>query len=300
MGDSDQKFIEAQIRARCREFDISAMLRVLERIGYEFVDIDFLGHLSASPQPSLIHDVVFLPPGSPAKVNLVLNMGMVSCRSPLPSYFMELLHHVDTADALLELLAFIDCKLLAERVRSFFPERSMTGWSRVQRDLLDLTEFRSSSCVHSLFHHIFPELEVEVRRGGGDTMVPVSGTRIGAAVLGDCAFGTYVRAPSRGLRVTLHAWEMVSLASIPWRVEAERRMCEIVLPLLRETGMYLLVELILHEQGKYLQLDGESSIGYEPMIGGPPGPSRVVLVDERLVPAIVESAQPDDALRNAG
>lgn len=299
-AESRRTFLEARVRARARAFDIPALVRVLQRLGYKLPDIEFSGHLTGRPQPSLVHDVVFGPPMRPDKVLVVLNLGLVSCRSPLPSYFTELLHDVDTADALRELLAFLDRKLLAERVDSFFPERSKREWPQVQRDFLDMTEFRSPAVVNSLFHHVFPELDVEVRRGGGDTMVPMSGTRIGSAVLGDCAFGTYVRAPSRGLRVTLHAWQKVSWSGIPWRVEAERRLREIVIPLLRETGMYLLVELLLYDRGKYLQLDGESSIGYEPMIGGPPGPSRVVLVDRRLIPAIVESSSAGDALRSAG
>lgn len=300
MAVTSQKLLEARVRARCRSFDVPALVRVLQRLGHEYADIEFRGHLSAGPQPGLVHDVQFDPPDTPCTVRVVLNLGLVSCRSPLPSYFVELLHHVDTADALRDLLNFMDHKLLAERVRSFFPERSMGEWQRVQRDLLEMTDFRSPSYVHAFFNHVFPELGVEVRRGGGDTMVPVSGTRIGAAVLGDCAFGTYVRAPSRGLRVTLHAWENLWSSGVPWRVEAARRVQNIVLPLLRETGMFLLVELILYDRGKYLQLDGLSSIGYEPMKGGPPGPNRVVLVNERLIPAIVETAPVDDALRNAG
>lgn len=278
------KLMQARIRARARDFEVPALLDLLAHLGYRREDISYRGYLSARPHPSVVHQVEFFDRDGRARVAITLNLGMLSCRSPLPSYFGELLTDIDTADALRELLELVDHTLLETRCRSYRPERTFAEWQQTKRDMLRLTGLCSPSLVTSLFARVFPELDVAVTRGVGEIPVLVGTTRIGRAALGNCAFGSYINKPSPGVRVTLRAQDVTSYAGVPWRAEATRRLHGYVLPLLRDTGMHLVVELLLLARGKYFHLDGDSSIGYEPLPGGRAGPYRVTLFRGRLVP----------------
>ena len=285
------KLTQARIRARIRDFDIPALLDLLVWLGYRPDDISYRAHVSASPQPTLIHDIAFARRNGRDTVELTLNLGLLSCRSPLPSYFTALLTHVDTADALRELIGFLNQSLLQARCRSYRPERFTAAWPRVKQDILELTGPSSPAEVHAIVGKIFPELDVSVSRGVGERDVRVGDPRVGLAILGDCAFGSYIKAPAPGLRVTLRTRERESPAGIPWRAEAHRRLNQYVLPLLRDATLHLLVELMFLVEDKVLQLDGDSSIGYEPFPGGLPRPYRVTLFRGRLVPQEIEAAK---------
>jgi hypothetical protein len=259
-------------------------------MGYERTDLYYRGHLSASPHPALLHDIEFAwdEEWDREKVVITFNFGLLSCRSPLPSYFVELLTNVETEAPLGELLRFLDHQLIEVRCQSYQPQQTFAAWTQTQADLLRLSGLGSPSTVCSLLSHVFPELDVTVTRGAGTKLVQAHAVRVGRAMLGDCAFGSYATEPADGLHVTLRCREPESHAGVPWRLEAGDRLQRIVLPLLREAGTYLVVELLLLGQGKYLQLDGESSIGYEPLPGGRWRPHRVTLFRGRLSPGSLE------------
>lgn len=303
----------AQIHENIRHFDVRALLRVLEELGYDRSEIRYRGNFTATPQAAWLDAIAFhdsSPVGSP-RVTLKLNLGLLSCRSPLPSYFLELMQEVDVQEPLLELLGVLDERLLDGRVASYrseldrdsFPDpdwaprkapspaREMNAtsatpfWSSTERDILSLCAMRSPSTLHWLFEKVFPDLRVSVRRVRQDRRLGAPGVRLGTAQLGSAALGAQAVVPVRDLEVTLVCDNRLSdldepadgqrASRAPWVLEVEKRLQERIFPLLRETGMHLAVVLLLLDQQAVARLDTRGSIEDRSYLGyDPVGPRR--------------------------
>jgi len=295
--------LQRSIRERIREFDVPALLDLLTAIGYDPAEIVFRGHPSASPQPSMLHDIELLgaptPVGLPAtavttaaapvrelvppKVAITVNLGLLSCRSPLPSYLLRLCHALETGDPLMELLRLLDRSLLATRLTADGPERLLPSWGDVRRDFLGIHGLDSPLGLHWLFRNVFPELGVRVRRQTDDYRMPFAGARLGFSNLGRCAFGTTTRITVHDVEVTLVSAEPNHEGS-PWPRVADRRIRRFVLPLLDEVCLNLTVAFVLLDRSTYARLEPTSYVGYDPMWGIPDAklveglpPARIVL-----------------------
>jgi hypothetical protein len=287
--------LQRSIRERIREFEISALLDLLASIGYDPAEIVFRGHRSASPQPSLLHDIELAGPPTQAagsagprepstpKVTITVNLGLLSCRSPLPSYLLRLCQELETSDPVIELLQLLDRSLLRTRLTSDQPERMLASWGDVRRDFLSIHGLDSPLGLHWLFRNVFPELGVRVRRVIDDYRVPFAAARLGFADLGRCAFGTTSRVTVHDVEVTLVSTE-AGYEGSPWPRVADLRIRRFVLPLLDEVCMNLTVAFVLLDHGTYARLHPTSYVGYDPMWGLPrvpavadPAPARIVL-----------------------
>jgi hypothetical protein len=328
--------IQERIRARARAFDIPALLALLEHLGYRRTDIVFRGHHALGPQPALVHDIVFADEadhqhhraegdghreddtahadetdhelhraeddghreGGTARVIVTVNMGLLSCRSPLPSYFHELLTDLDTGDPLRELLRVVDAQLLATRCAGYRPERMLPGWQGLQQDVLHTAGLGAPSTLHALFHRVFPELDLSVRRVPGERVLRTENARLGHAVLGGCAFGSRSSAAVSAIEVILRCAEPLSRAGAPWAREARARLHTQIFALLRDTDLHLTVYLVMLDRSTYARFDGESYVGYDPLRGGPALPHRVLLFRgpvSRGAQAEAESREPAGA-----
>lgn len=200
--------LEQRIKARIREFELSALLDLLASIGYDPADIELRGHFGASPQPGIVHDIEFSGPPlrgvrpvplDPVRhpvathVAITVNLGLLSCRSPLPSYLLRMCQALETSDPLLELMRALDRSLLHTRLTSDLPDRMLAGWGDVCRDFLRIHGLDSPLGLWWLFGHVFPELEVHVHRIIDDYRVPFDPARLGTSSLGRCAFGNTSR-----------------------------------------------------------------------------------------------------------
>lgn len=278
--------LQRSIVERIREFDVTALLDLLLYIGYDPAHIVFRGNITACPQPTMIH-AIELPraseAGSPgdAQVTITVNLGLLSCRSPLPSYLQRLCRALETADPLLELLGLLDRSLLRTRLTSDQPERMLEGWADVRRDFLGIHGLDSPLGLHWLFRTVFPELGVRVRRQTDDYRVPFDAARLGTAALGRCAFGNTSRITVHDIEVTLVSAESVYEGQ-PWPRVADHRIRRFVLPLLDEVCMNLTIAFVLLDRSSYARLHDTSYVGYDPMWGqaaredGLP-PARIVL-----------------------
>lgn len=296
--------LQARIQARARDFDVPALLVLFDHLGIPRTSITFRGNPVLGPQPTLVHaiEITGLDPGDgdgdgygdgdrlPVRaghehamhvqaihVIVTLNIGLLSCRSPLPSYFQKLLLDIDTGAPLLALLRVIDAQLLATRCAGYRPELELSAWQPMQQDVLRTAAPGSPSTLHALFRHVYPELDVSVRRVHGERVLRTESTRLGHAVLGNSAFGSQASATVSAIEVLLRCHEPISRAGIPWAREARTRLHTVVFDLLRDTDLHLTVYLVMLDQGSYAQLDGESYIGYDPLRGGPAVPHRVLL-----------------------
>lgn len=270
----DLDAVQARLRARIRAFDASALLDLLSHLGYGQADIAFRAYESSSPQPALFHDIEFSDHAP--RVTVTVNVGLASCRSPLPSYFAGLLADMDVGEPLRELLDLLDHALIRGRLLGERPER-MFGkeWADARRDMLGLSGLSSPSGIDWLFRHAFPELDVLVRRSAAAHAMPADGVRIGHARLGGCAFGNRSLVPVRDVHVTLRCRESLSPAGEPWLHEAQQRLREIVFPILGNSRVHLTVALLLLDASMYAELDDASPVGYAPLRGGEDTPRYI-------------------------
>jgi hypothetical protein len=275
--------VHARVQARIRAFDASALLDLLSHLGYEPGDIAFRAYESSSPQPSLFHAIEFSDHAP--RVTVTVNVGLASCRSPLPSYFAGLLADMDVGEPLRELLDLLDHALIRGRLLGERPERLFgQDWASARRDMLGLSGLASPSGIDWLFRHAFPELDVVVRRGAAAHAMPADGVRIGHARLGGCAFGNRSLVPVRDVHVTLRCKESLSPAGVPWLHEAQARLAGIVFPILENTRVHLTVALLLLDASMVAELDAESPVGYAPLPGGEDVP-RYIEIFRGQVPA---------------
>lgn len=279
--------LERRIRAQIQSFDVPALLDLLESIGYDPREVEFRGHLGASPRPSIIQDIEIrgntdVAASTDAKITITVNVGLLSCRSPLPSYLQRLCQELETSDPMLELLRMLDRSLLSTRLTSDRPERIVDGWSDVRRDFLSIHGLDSPMGLHWLFRTVFPELGVRARRLTDGYRVPFDTARLGEASLGRCVFGNTARIRVHDIEVTLVSSESTHEGT-PWPGVADFRIRRYILPLLDEVCMNLTVAFVLLDRSSYARLIPTSYVGYDPLwdgagevIEGLP-PARIVL-----------------------
>ena len=334
----DLRSIKQAICARARDFEIAALLDLLATMGYRPGDVCFRGHVTATPQPTLLHHIEFAdvegviagpapddepsvelgsiaelagdrtevallaapprpPPrhrtgGQPAPVTVTVNLGLLSCRSPLPSYFQRLLVDPDLQEPLVELLQLIDRNLLRARLTCDRPELVVGQWDEMTRNLLRIQGLDSLVGLSWLFRHVFPELPVMVERTSEQLRVPYLSARLGSSDLGRACLGALTRIDVHDFQVTLRCEESLLHAGVPWLNEADRRLRTIVFPVLDPVCMNLTVILELEDDRAVATLsDGDgpqrdSYLGLDPL--GEPGagglPTRKVILYRGLLP----------------
>jgi hypothetical protein len=271
--------LEQRIRERIRSFDVPALLEVLATSGYGDAEIEYRGHRTTVHQSHLVHDIEFIH--QPRKrVIITVNMGLLSAHSPLPSSMMRTMDQLDH-DRLERFIGFFDHLLLQECFAGLYPERSaalLPGWPESAKDRLRLLRPTCASTLHWLFHKVFPEAELSVRREVRQQHVPSRGLRLGDSALGEGdAMGGFATIPTGGMEVKIYCNEPIASSGVPWAVEALRRFETDLLPLLSETVLMLTVILVLRDQEGFLRIERDSHLGFEPL-EGPPVHIRQVLL----------------------
>jgi len=277
--------IEQKIVERIRDFEVTALLELLASIGHGPVDIAFRAHHASGPQPTLLHAIEFPPrlPGlTAARVLITVNLGLLSCRSPLPSYFQRLLRDVETADPLIEMIDVLDRSLLHTRLTWDRRERSVATWDMTRRNFLRVFGLDSPLGLDWLFRRVFPELGVQVRRISDEYRMDFDGATLGSSKLGACTFGAVARVGVHDMEVLLVCEGALYRGDMPWVREGDRRLRSFVFPLLDEVCMTLSVVFVLLDRGDGAQLGPKGRIGYNPIWRpGEPGlalpPCRVEL-----------------------
>jgi len=166
----------------------------------------FLIRPASTPQPSWLEAIAFGPPDAPRAATVFANLGLSSCRSPLPDYLRRLTLDPDVRDPLGELLSLLDDRLLERRFASYRPEGDrgiFPDWAGTKRDMLCLGALRSPAALHWLFQAIYPELRVTVLRAPQDHSMPAPDARLGTAALGMAALSGRAVVPVRALEVRI-------------------------------------------------------------------------------------------------
>lgn len=270
--------LELRIRAQIKRFDVPALLDLLESIGYDPSEIEFRGHLGASPRPTIIQDIAIRSSSdsaapSGARITITVNVGLLSCRSPLPSYLQRYCQEVETSDPVIELLRVLDRSLLRTRLTADQPERVLPDWGDVRHNFLRIHGLDSPVGLHWLFRTVFPELGVRVLRMTDGYRVPFDTARLGSASLGRCVFGNTARISVHDMEVTLVSSESTHEGA-PWPRVADFRIRRFILPLLEEVCMNLTVAFVLLDRSTRARLVPTSYVGYDPMWGDEGGPEE--------------------------
>ena len=221
-----------------------------------------------------------------APVTVTVNLGLLSCRSPLPSYFQHLLRDSVLYEPLVELLQLVDRSLLRGRLTCDRPEHLVAQWQDITSDLVRVHGLDSLVGLSWLFRHVFPELPVVVERTGDALRVPYASARLGVSALGSACVGVSTPVDVHDFQVTLRCAESLRRPGAPWLHEVNRRLCTIVFPALEPVAMNLTIVLELADDHAVAMLHDarppprESYLGVDPL--GPsrapaPPPRRVVM-----------------------
>ncbi|ACY15545.1 hypothetical protein [Haliangium ochraceum] len=209
-----------RLRARIREFDSDALFDLLAHLGYALDQVALRSHRTRAPQPSLFQALHLADAaagadeadgangadeadGAVAAAVVDANIGLASCRSPLPSYILGLLDDYRFHEPLGALIDVLDHGLVRDRLLALAPERVFDAWDTATADLLRLNALATPSGLTWLFRHSFPELGVRVQRAPGERALAASAARVGHATLGASTFGSVAAVSVADLEVTL-------------------------------------------------------------------------------------------------
>ena len=246
----------------------------------------------AGPQPRDRSIALGHRAGGPAQVTVTVNLGLLSCRSPLPSYFQHLLRDASIHEPLVELLQIIDRNLLHARLTCDRPEHIVGQWDEITGDLLRIHGLDSLVGLSWLFRHVFPELPAMVERTSEQLRVPYSSARLGLSDLGSACLGAVTRIDVHDFQVTLRCEDSLLRPGVPWLHEVDRRLRTIVFRALEPVCMNLTVILELDDDRAVATLrddrgpQRDSYLGQDPL--GRPGdagaPARRVILYHGLLP----------------
>jgi hypothetical protein len=272
--------LRERLPARIRDFDMPALLELLQRAGYGAGDIEFRSLRTNVHQGRLVDSIEFRDPPKP--VIITVNVGLLSVQSLLPSFMLRALEQ-EHDERMERFLGYFDHLLLQQRFASLFPEREerlLPGWHQPDKTKTRLHMLRPTcpSTLHWLFSRVFPEMQVLVRRELRRQAVPTTHIRLGTTLLGDsAAMGGFARVPTGGMEVFLYCDEPFSSSGRPWAEEAPRRLETQVLSLLAGMTLLLTVVLVLRDVNDYARAEDDSFMGYAPIKGGPESAQRIVL-----------------------
>lgn len=219
----------ARISAHARQFELAPLVRLLRTQFPEYA-IHYRGRSSLACEPSLIDRVEL----ESRRIFIHLNLGLLSSTSPLASYFLRLRLDTRAGPGLEQLLNLCDNALLRARAEasqtlatSQRPAEGHSATFALQEALWQLHQPRSAATLHWLFKHVFPELEVSVRRVPREHKTPAAAARNGWATLGGTALEAEVSVTVPGYEVRLAADDSDSPCGKPWHQEITNRLGEL-------------------------------------------------------------------------
>lgn len=294
--DPDERLdvIQAQIQARIKEFEPTALVDLLLALGYPLEQLEFRSNPSLAPLPWIVEDIEFPQRygdlDDELRVMITVNVGLLSCRSPLPTYFSRLAQRGVEAYPIVELLNALDRSLLHTRMTCGRAERSVREWRDAQRNFLDCTNLNSVFGLQWLCQQVFPELGVLVRRTDNEREVDAIGARLdGLSKLGACSFGSRARVGVHELEVLLICEDSRYDEARPWLVVGKQRLRDHVFPYLDEVCVTLTVSFVLLDRGMRARLSQAppSYVGYDPMLeddAPPPDPPAQIRLYRGILP----------------
>jgi len=258
--------IQEKIKKEIQRFDVFALLKLLEGLGYKASDIFFQSNPSLSSSSSICHDIIFKGKEYP-RIILIVNMGLFSNQSPLPSFFKKKMDDgsIDPI-AFTKYLGFFDHYLIRTFLGVSMPEDNgwfFSDWKETLREYLKFLALNSVSTLQLLFQLCFPELKVKVVKFPRVISLYSASIILGSTILGKDSFlQKNEKLTISSLKVFLTTSEPLTDLSVPWAFEIKKRIAHLIFPLLERVNIYLQVILVMEKVRHSAHLSTTTHLGY--------------------------------------
>jgi hypothetical protein len=251
-----------EIAQRLDNFDLLALLRLLDYWGYKQDQIWFGSHNCLASQSRIIQRVTL----TEDSVLITINLGLLSPTGELPNYLRRFSERTDVnGDAFLAFLQFYEHVLLSQYIGQLYPEINrdyFESWESTKTAYLQLQNMRTESALHWLFQTAFPECLVDLSYDESGFNYSSQALVVGRKALtesftfGDRGHSTSVVPHiSLGLR-----WQAEPLTH-PWLAEARLRLEQWVFPLLAQLEFSVCIDFYLSGTERGLRLDSQAILG---------------------------------------
>jgi hypothetical protein len=258
--------IIARLKKRVTEFDVFALLDLLEFLGMDVNQITFKGYRGNESQPGMIRSIDFQRNG---QIAVEFFYGILGANSPLPSYFFRM---ADTGEVnelhFNEFFGFIDQALIKTWLKTMYPERfNLSYMFRENRRnwLGAFSKLGSIQQIKWLFDLVFPELQVRVHRKQFGNTQEARPAVIGRSKIGiEMILGHHFPTMDYRYSINLISYDEIFRKEVPWRSEIEDRIHSRIFPLLSPLSMNLEIVLTILESKSWMTLSQETGfLGYE-------------------------------------
>ncbi len=257
---------EQVIQEKIQRFDVFALLKLLESMGYKASDIFFQSNPSLSSSSSVCHNIIFREREYP-RIILTLNMGLFANQSALPSFFRKKMDEGSiNSEMFAKYLGFFDHYMIRTFLGVSMPEDSgwfFSDWKETLREYLKFLALNSVSTLQLLFQLCFPELKVQVMKFPRVINLHKASIVLGSTILGKDSFlQKNEKLTISSLKVFLTTSEPLTDLSLPWAFEIKKRIADLIFPLLERVHIYLQVVLIMENVNYFAQLSSTMYLGY--------------------------------------
>jgi hypothetical protein len=258
--------LQEKIEKNIKSFDLCALLKLLDNHGIDRKHIYFECNTSQSSYNSLCHKIIFND--SIPKVTIVVNIGLSSASSLLPSYFQKLIdtNEINT-DSFLRFLNFFNHHLISTLVSMSLPEAHaafFSNWNHTKLHYLSLLGLESISTLSFLMKICFPDLVVDVRKNPQVMRLHSSSLILGKDCLGYNSFlGNRFQETLSSFKIIFSTDNELSEMGIPWPIEINKRLVDLIYPILKKTDLHLSIVLQIKSKSNYLTLGSNSYLGFD-------------------------------------
>ncbi|MCP4582198.1 MAG: hypothetical protein GY839_11335 [candidate division Zixibacteria bacterium] len=267
--ETGNKELEARINSRISDFDLLALMRLLQHEGFDPGCILFQSHRTESSIYSLIHEVIL-------KENwavISINIGLLSSQSPLPDYFFKNMES-DSLDQekFIYFIRFFDHIMILNYIKNVYPEISQeyfSNWEWTKRQYLELLNLKSISVQHWLFQLVYPEFKIVSKRGKSYQTVQSDSFELGGSRFSDGAvLGGKLRIPVSSTRIVIrYENEFIGICD-KWIDLVNDRFYSRLYHLFVDKEIHLDITMTFPEWRKRLHLAEGAGLGYEFMQTG--------------------------------
>jgi hypothetical protein len=258
--------IHERIKEQIKRFDVVALLKLLESLGYQASDIFFQSNPSLASSSSICDDIFFLDQGYP-RIRLVLNIGLLSNNSSLPSFFSKKMDEGSINPVTFsQFLSFFDHYLIKTALSMSMPEDNewfFFNWRETLQEYLKLLALDSLSTLELLFQLCFPELEVQGMKFPRQLSFHSSSIILGTTKLGkDCFLHKSEKLSISSVKIFLKADDLLSDFTVPWANEIKKRYKELLFSTLERVNIHLQVVLSVQNVKEPAMLSQRCRLGY--------------------------------------
>ncbi|HUD01404.1 MAG TPA: hypothetical protein VMR37_03700 [Rhabdochlamydiaceae bacterium] len=258
--------IRAQIAKNIKLFDLCALLKLLKTLGYQRENILLEGTSSQISHSNLCHEIKFEEHTS--QVKIVINMGLLSSCSSLPSFFQNLIEKEDiNSEKFMCFLNFFNHHLIDSFLQMTLPETNeklFANWKQAKIHYLSLLGFESVSTLWFLMKICFPDLVVEVKKNPQELKLYTSSLVLGRDSLGFNSYlGNRFNQTLSSFKVTFTTDNELSEIGTPWPIEINKRLLDLIFPVLKKTDLHFSIVLEIKNKCNYLILGAKSYLGFD-------------------------------------